>query len=616
MKYYFQRITPFNYFLAYCISIRYPVYAWKIIVPGILARRFILLRPYESFTHDQWMRVHDECYQNWKEIILPAMSRKQYAVNYGKFGKVDNTINLNQRIGDEFQQFWLFLATVQHREGPESSSYKVIAPPIYNSLKRVVNKLTLPEAPIQLVTLNSVLEMIYNWLISSAYFARSFTGIVRALCSTRLNYSSVKLLWAGISPQEIPNSPHKLDFSWAAGNNILPKEEILYILPSEPLPPNKHYLKTNGIQYVTARDLFRCIPKTQLLLSFYSLFREFSRTLARPSHLEQSIMAALISDQVHWLQVFQALQPACYMTSMSASWPEKAETALAKHIGVKIIIWAYSANFMLFARNDPKLLDHGVARSILMADECWLWSKANADWISERLLGCKDNRPIIRILGPLMCGNPDVLYEKPQTVRKRLGIKKEGYYISVFDIPPVTMAWRNKFGGRPPYISEEYIKIFYDDMLALLKRHSQLNLILKLKRSINDPYRSHPDSLMELLSPERRWKKEGRIIELDVNIDPFLPIAAGDAAIGMTFTSPVYTAASCGRPAAYYDPLHIVKYYRDQALFNLRVTSTDDLQTSAGRWIKSAPSKYEGDDSFMPVKINTQLTDLFQEALQ
>ncbi len=64
---------------------------------------------------------------------------------------------------------------------------------------------------------------------------------------------------------------------------------------------------------------------------------------------------------------------------------------------------------------------------------------------------------------------------------------------------------------------------------------------------------------------------------VDVNIDPYLPVAASDIAIGMTYTSPVLAVRAAGRPSVCFDPSARANYHSSPGLHELTIQFLDKL---------------------------------------
>jgi hypothetical protein len=191
----------------------------------------------------------------------------------------------------------------------------------------------------------------------------------------------------------------------------------------------------------------------------------------------------------------------------------------------------------------------------------------------------------------MMCGDIRHLELTPAVARRRLGLPKDGYCLSVFDVPTVDEAWRHQFGGGPVSIELEFAEAFFDGIREVLDALPDVRVILKLKRQLGERYRRFPQSMLDLIAPDGRWMREQRVLLVDVNCDPYLPVAAGDASLGMPCTSPVLAALSAGRPAAYYDPLGILAHSPEASLVNLGIRSAPALLARVTAWQKGGDTE-------------------------
>ncbi len=122
----------------------------------------------------------------------------------------------------------------------------------------------------------------------------------------------------------------------------------------------------------------------------------------------------------------------------------------------------------------------------------------------------------------------------------------------------------------------------------MLNAIPEISLLIKLKREGGTRYRPSPQALLHLIDEKSDYIRRGRILLADVNCDPFLPVAAGDAAIGMPCTSPILAALAAGRPAAYFDPLGIVGHAPEPELRRLCIRRVEDLIAQVRGWMDSA----------------------------
>jgi len=92
---------------------------------------------------------------------------------------------------------------------------------------------------------------------------------------------------------------------------------------------------------------------------------------------------------------------------------------------------------------------------------------------------------------------------------------------------------------------------FFRDIERLL-RQPQIMLVVKPKRSPQDPRRDFADSMHRVLG-------SGRVIALPHDIDPYIPVALADLCVGVPFTSPVIAGLESGRGGLFHDPLGEVR---------------------------------------------------------
>ena len=205
----------------------------------------------------------------------------------------------------------------------------------------------------------------------------------------------------------------------------------------------------------------------------------FFSALTCPS-VAGAFVARFMARAPYWDALFTALGTKAYVTTTSYSWPEKPELAVADARGIRSIIWAYSANSLTFSISDPAFRDVGVVRSIVIANEFWVWNRAYGQWLEQRRVEAREPYTI-RIVGSLMCGNPALLELDARAARERLGLPARGLCIGVFDMPPISDAWRDRFGGGPPMVDTETYIAFWDVIERILGRVPDCYALIKLK---------------------------------------------------------------------------------------------------------------------------------------
>jgi hypothetical protein len=583
--FFFARVTPFNLVYAWWLSLRAPVVVWRIeLLPECLVRRFQRLRPYRLFRLDEWLLAHDACFDAWKRDVLPGFMREQRSAARYRGRHIDFSCIRWQMLGVEFESLYL-LAVAAGRLTAERAQRPIIVAPW---IARVFNDGRLqqlfPEVRFRFSTAHQILENLHEKAVSAAHLARTLLNALRSLLLPRCDAGGLRIAWLGISPQEIPDQDDRLDFSWAAHYGILPEGSVLFLLPGSASAAQQSYLARLGIRSAGPVEAFAYLSAGARLRVIAAALRDLCAGLLS---LKDPLLVRFLARACWWNELVDALRLKAYVTTTSYSWPEKPELPVMQARGVRSIIWSYSANSLLFSIGAPGFRDVRILRSLIVADEFWVWNRAYAQWLEKRAVQNSPSRPDIQVVGPLMCGNPRHLDLAPAAARERLGLPATGKCIGVFDVPHPNDRWRDAFGGGPGMFDLASYAAFYDGIRAVLDQIPGTFALVKLKRAFDDIWRDFPASLRELVDEASPYVSNGRIHLVDVNVDPYLPVAASDVAIGMTYTSPVLAARSAGRPGYYYDPHARANYPSHPELKSITIQTPDALVAAVRHAIES-----------------------------
>jgi hypothetical protein len=570
--YYFVRITPANFLYALWLSLRRPVSAWRVGVPERLARRFQRLRPYRIFTRDEWLLAHDRAFDVWRREAFPLISSRYRVVARLGAREVDFSRHVWQILGIEFEALFL-LGAMLAKAG--ASSPTVVEPWITRAfaageLERMVGGVHIVRSAI-----HRWLEAVYEWSISAAHLARELAFAAAAAFAAARKGTAGRVVWLGISPQEMADRGDRLDFTWPVRFGYVPPQDVLFFPPIRASHSQRAYWRSNGIRVVEPQQAFSILAPAQRVRVAAQMLRGFAAALGYPS-AAAPLLGRFVPRASYWAAAFDALRTSVYVTSTSYSWPEKPEVAVARARGVRTIVWAYSANSPTFATESPSFRDLGVLRSVIVAREFWVWNEAYAHWLNARQAESEDKRCEVRVVGALMCGDAKWLQTDAREARSRLTLPAHGTCVAIFDMPPMNDLWRDTFGGGPPMIDIDSYIAFWDTIERLLARVPGWFALVKLKRELRHTYRALPDILRRLVDPAGEHMRTGRVILIDVNVDPYLPVAACDAAIGVPYTSPVLAAHAIGRSAFYLDPLKRANWPSERAYRNISIRSEDE----------------------------------------
>ena len=584
---YFQRIGLTNFPYAWLLSLGNRVVAWKIELPGFLARRFARFEAYDLFSRDEKLKLQEDCFDLWRQILLPQLAQHKRCTVMLNGKKIDFSKNLWQLYGVEFERLFLLVQAVQREHAAsQQTTWRIVCAWPLSTLGHALLEQCFPGATPKRSTLNDCLDALHEWLLTVGHWYRGLRGFCAGFGGPRLPLARGKLFWLGISPQEVPDADHRLNCAWAAQYEHIAPAAALYFLPQRTNPAQRRYLERHGIAWVEPGGEYRLVSAGDGLHALWRALIESLRGLLIDAPGVGAYRARFAARSLIWAKVLRRCAPRAYLTTTSASWPERPELAVLKAYRVKSVIWAYSANSLRFASHYAGFRDVSVERSILIADEFWTWNEAFRDWLQKRQMSVGGDQIAVSTQGAMMCGDVGHLRLAPSEARRLLGLQQAGLMISVFDVPAVSRAWKLRFLGTTPTMELDYSEAFFAGIRAVLERFPEVTIALKLKRGLSEPSRAFPPALLELARADGRWLKQGRLVMLDTEIDPYLPIAIGDAAIGMAFTSPVLVALASGRGGIYYDPLQLAGCPSEPSYRAATVQNLEQLLSHVAGWIR------------------------------
>jgi len=599
MNIYIQKINAFNFPLLWLLSFRHEIYVLRLFLPQRLTSRFNLLKPYQLFSRDEWLLVQDSGFDIWKDTILPCLLNEPKCDVIYKGRAIDFSKNLWQWVGQEYENTNFFLSAVSRHMDKSGSGGVVISDFPHKEIRgMLVAKFT--ELRCVESRIFSACNLMHEASVSLAYLGAAALDFFTSFFSARLDSGRKKIFWAGISPAEIPSSDNKLSFLWPVQSGYSSADDTLFFLPVDPDMAQANYLKKFRTNYVRKTAVFSCIGLHVKIRLFFRILYLVVPDLFRSNNISNIMRSRYVSRALPWCELIELFQPKAHFTTTSSSWPEGPELAVLKAYGIKSIIWAYSANSIHYTTSDQNYRDLSLERSILIADEFWVWNAAFKRWLENRQVVDPVYQPKFLVKGPLMCGNIKNLLRPSAEVRKSIGLPREGFFIGVFDLPGVSEKWQNKYGGGPPMVTVEYSESFFCGIKRVLEVFPQVSIVLKLKRELGDSFRSYPEALLELIDPNGVWLKNNRLFLLEPSVDPFIPIAACDGAIGVPFTSPILAAIASGKNGIYFDGLSKVGYPSAPSLKLITVNNEQDLLLAVKSWLEGTDDSFSSLSDIVP----------------
>ncbi len=563
------------------------VYVWKHEQSIKLGSRINILPAHELLTRDELVTLEEEIHKKWNnEIYCYASSRidKLFRINKSS---LDYRKNILQIFAITLGSFLVFTEAVKrHAEKEGCVDYCIYAPPLLHEVLGASYIGVMADTDkIKSSRLWSMVSVLQEKWVSALFALREIYQIASFSKYSGKKLSEITALWTGISPQEVPSSDGSLDCTWAVKYGIC-NNNVLYILPTGSLDQDKRsYLEEQDTSFVTADQIYSVVPlgeRFRILLNMvmYLLFIIAPHKSILPVYLYRFHTRA-----IPWIELAKRTAARCYITSTSYSWPEKPEVSALNLMGVRTITWAYSANSLRFSPDSPELKGLKIQRSVLSTSEFWVWNKSYKDMLINCNVEGDARTTEIKVIGPMMCGDISLVTESKEYARKKLGLKEDGIYISVFDLPILSSQWQLEASSVPRTRSEEYGEKFYEGICGLIDEFHDINILVKPKR-LNKAY-TIPQALYKLKDKAKERDAPGGVIEIHPYVDPYLPIVASDICISMPFSSPVLVAHSMKRCGIYYDPDGLAKHPTEPEYRNILIHTPEHLIRVIGQKISS-----------------------------
>lgn len=361
---------------------------------------------------------------------------------------------------------------------------------------------------------------------------------------------TVRYLCAGIVPTEL-----------ADGIKIY-KDDIIFLLPGHDM-----------LKLASRKKIINCFP---VLLWFF-----IKCALPLRWNLQDLLVTKYAIRIIQWIPVIESLNPKIYIDSISSVGFEDPGIIYFKEVkGIKTVLWSYGTNSYLFYKN--KRLDRlrRVLLSYIISSDFIVWNEHYKEYIEEHPQGEIHTHPI----GPLMCGDEDVMHTDRNILFEKIGLVhvRAFKYVAIFDSPPLSSRNRGFSAWYPRLNSEEYNYEFMRDMYRLLSDFQNIRLIYKPKRSLNTEKFSYSSELKELL---RQIAKNRKVVILDYNINPWVPIAMADICISMPFASPPIAAIHYEKMGLFHDALNIVLSHRYEDFQELITHSYEELKSKMTQYL-------------------------------
>jgi hypothetical protein len=598
----FQKLHPLNFLLIFPARPFFRIVYWRSEgLPHSWLRRFEQMDPADHFTFDEWLDDESEAEQVWKRASARWNGRKSLEWSLSGL-KVDLSRSWLQWLGNAWVEHFHFIRLASRWITRHSQSDRcLLAGPLFAFGAEDFDE---PQREIRVARIFPWVDRCWQWTLGFLHGLHQTTILSRRGGGSKNRRPTYRYLWTGISPSEMANGPKQLNFAFLAERNLIRPDECLYLLPSSPSLATRKWLEQNGIHWASLDSCASLLPPTERIrvalglgvTALKAIFRRRDRS-ATPVLLQLALRSQI------WVSIGKRLKLEVHVSSISSCWPERPEVAVMNALKVRTINWSYGANAFAFSKRSPAIDDQSVLRSVPVAQEIWVWNEIIIELLKSRNALSENGRTTFWPTGPVMCGDARWLQKSPSEARRLCGLDDDDRcrYIAVFDVPPVSKQVRLKIAHGPTLYPLEMLEGFFEDVCALMDRFPGIRLLVKPKRSLQDSGREYATAMERLLDPAGPYRKAKRIILLDHNIDPYLPIGMADLCLGIPFTSPIFAGLGSGRTGIYHDPLGCVRSFRPRALEPLLTHGRQELMERLDGWLQGKCGEAEGLRAFESV---------------
>jgi hypothetical protein len=585
---FFVRLHPLNLVLALLARLFGPVAYWKCEgVPAWLCAPLTEIDPADFFSGAQWNRILEEAHALLRQQLSFAPKME---VRAGGF------------VAD-FGPLWLhrfalqFEAEVQAQELALAWTKKKGLSRCYvvkSGIVRFARILNVypPQLPaVRPLRGSAFLDVAWEVIKQARQVLAAAVHCVRPRPSST-TMSNVNARWrylfVGLSPIPYAAKPNRLDFAFLVRRGLLPSRECLYLSARPPSAAELDAFSQTGARWIAASAFPALLNKADRYFLLYQMTAVIVRCLFSGS-VARSV-SGLAAIGLPWLEFAKSAGAQVFVVSLDQGVVEPCAVPWMRALGIKTILWQHAS--VGWGHAEDSIIDFRhrmLEQSVFACREICVWTPADRDMLDQRAL-----LPVIgtrmHITGPLMSGDCSWLRRDKVEARQTAGLpQKEGRKIVVvFDLPTHIKGFRRQLRFPIERISAETHDAFFSDVIAILAEFSEIDIVLKPKRG-RDPRIYRGPAFENLCDPQGEWCRRERVMLLDHDIDPYLPIAMADLCLGMPFTSPVVAALNGGRPSFWYDPNGFAKRPYPSELNQVLVRGRSHLFERLNLWRRDAP---------------------------
>ena len=391
---------------------------------------------------------------------------------------------------------------------------------------------------------------------------------------------AISYIYDGVSPRELSIDRKRITFSWIIDNELIRKRDILFLLPKADFQMK---------QYAThfAEDKELLAERYFYICKFASRKKIFSGLLQVLRVLFQSAASLRLEDLMResytirilrWLPIIESLKPKVYITTSGVS--EEPLIEYLNTVGIKTVFWVYACNPFFFTSQNMNLRFRSLRISNIMSRTIVCWNSHFAEFVNRN----PQNGLETRAIGPLMCGDETVMVSDKEAICNMLNIAHGpcAKYIAVFDEPESSSSKHRNSTMRSRPNTSEYNYLFMRDLYRLHTECPNTILIYKPKRSLASGKFSYSRDLKKLFAD---MAKNPRVVVLDYNINPWVPLALADITVCPPFGSPTIAALHYEKLGLFYDPMNLAQYHLYREFPEILTHTYYDLKRRVDQWV-------------------------------
>ncbi|MDC0239190.1 hypothetical protein OAK82_02300 [Candidatus Thioglobus sp.] len=593
----FFEINIFNLPIVFFVNFFKPVAYWKSSkIPKSFLYFFHLLEPEKIFKSGQmeWNFISSDAYDKFSSI-LKNHSWKDFDV-IERFDNltVDFTSVALAEMAEDFEAYYQFTYMVDEwqKSNSEVSNVTIVENVYKNTMKgmgechrkikinKVFNIFTFMD---KINFLSENLFILIKPIIKSFFYYRKTKAI---------NKKAFRILWKDISVNEITNNLLECNFAFLAHHISVDIGKILYVLPVEPSYEVCKWLESKDINWIVDGKYMHLIPYSIR----WNMVRDIVFTFIRTGiFIGSSVIRRKIPSYIakgaplYCIAKTYGIDTIIGTTSgLSSCGPLNA---IAKSSNIRTIIWQYSQAGVIPVKksNLQGVTDRKrLVQSIFLCDEQWAWYHEDIKLYRDRCLQPPEYAPVFRVTGPIMPGNSDWIFKSPIKAREDMQLlecsNKDLLWLGVFDMDTKHANLISGIRSGPNRFTLEMQKAFFSHLCEAINTFPNLRIIYKPKRRVAAEKFVISNEMLELINPDGKYVKGGKVILTKYNIDPYIPIAMADCCIGAPYTSGVLLSNLVHRPGAYYDPLNMYDNCYPLEYKKLQISEKKSLFEKIERW--------------------------------